>query len=64
MEHDEVFEMLELFGQKVIPHFDSDPVHSTTRYRETATPKYSKFNFPVPDITVTRIPQNALLPLG
>ncbi len=63
-EHDEVFEMLECFGKVVIPEFDKDPVHSTTRYRETAQPKYSKFNGPVPDITVPRIPANALLPLG
>ena len=64
MEHDEVLEMLEVFGTKVIPEFDKDPVHSTTRYRENARPKYNKFNFPVPDIKVTRIPANALLPLG
>ena len=25
---------MELFGQEVIPHFDKDPMHSTTRYRE------------------------------
>jgi len=64
MEHDEVFEMLEVFGQKVIPEFDTDPVHSTTRYRETAKPKYEKFNFPVPNVNVSRIPANALLPLS
>ena len=63
MEHEEVFEMLEIFGQKVIPEFDTDPVHSTTRYRQQATPKYNKFNFPVPAVHVPRIPANALLPL-
>ncbi len=63
MEHDEVLEMLEVFGQKVIPEFDTDPVHSTTRYRQNAVPKYNKFNFPVPDVQVQRIPANALLPL-
>ena len=26
----------ELFGQHVVPRFDKDPVHSTTRYREKA----------------------------
>ena len=26
----------ELFGTQVIPRFDKDPVHSTTRYREAA----------------------------
>ena len=34
MEHDEVLEMLELFGDKVIPEFDKDPEHSTDHYRE------------------------------
>jgi hypothetical protein len=56
--------MLEVFGQKVIPEFHTDPMHSTTRYRENAKPKYNKFNFPVPDVQVPRIPANALLPLG
>jgi hypothetical protein len=32
-EHEEVLEMIELFGTKVIPEFDKDPVHRTTRYR-------------------------------
>jgi len=27
---------MELFGREVIPRFDTDPVHSTTRYREQA----------------------------
>ena len=27
---------IELFGQHVIPRFDRDPVHSTTRYRQAA----------------------------
>jgi alkanesulfonate monooxygenase SsuD/methylene tetrahydromethanopterin reductase-like flavin-dependent oxidoreductase (luciferase family) len=27
---------MELFGREVIPQFDTDPVHSTTRYREAA----------------------------
>ena len=26
----------ELFGTHVIPRFDADPIHSTTRYREAA----------------------------
>ena len=29
----------ELFGKEVIPRFDRDPVHSTTRYREAALAK-------------------------
>jgi hypothetical protein len=31
-----VLRSIELFGKKVIPHFDKDPVHSTTRQREAA----------------------------
>jgi hypothetical protein len=27
---------MELFGREVIPRFDTDPVHSTTRYRQAA----------------------------
>jgi hypothetical protein len=27
---------MELFGREVIPQFDKDPVHSTTRYRTEA----------------------------
>lgn len=34
---DEVHECLEQFGQQVIPEYDKDPVHSTTRYRNDAT---------------------------
>jgi alkanesulfonate monooxygenase SsuD/methylene tetrahydromethanopterin reductase-like flavin-dependent oxidoreductase (luciferase family) len=64
MEHEEVFEMLEAFGQKVIPEFDKDPMHSTTRARQTAKPKYAKINGPLPEFTVPeRIPTNAILPL-
>ena len=64
-EHEEVLEMLELFGTKVIPNYDTDPVHSTTRYRETAQRKYPDFAHPLPDgIDVSVIPTNALLPLG
>ena len=61
VEHEEVLEMLELFGTKVIPEFDSDPVHSTTRYRQQAVRKYPEFNHPVPDVEVTVLPTNALL---
>ena len=32
-EHEEVLEMIELFGTKVIPNFDTDPEHRTTRFR-------------------------------
>lgn len=66
MHHHEVEEMLEVFGDKVIPEYDKDPVHSTTRMRETAQPKYQPFNHPLPDEAsqVTIIPDTALLPLG
>jgi alkanesulfonate monooxygenase SsuD/methylene tetrahydromethanopterin reductase-like flavin-dependent oxidoreductase (luciferase family) len=35
--HDEALECIELFGKHVIPAFDKDPVHSTTRYRKAAS---------------------------
>ena len=31
--HEQVLEMIEVFGQQVIPEFDTDPEHSTTKYR-------------------------------
>jgi alkanesulfonate monooxygenase SsuD/methylene tetrahydromethanopterin reductase-like flavin-dependent oxidoreductase (luciferase family) len=64
-EPDEITEIIELFGSKVIPQFDTDPVHSTTRYREQAQPKYPRFNNPgaVNDLSVELIPTSALLPL-
>jgi hypothetical protein len=31
---DVVHESYELFGKELIPRFDTDPVHSTTRQRE------------------------------
>ena len=61
MAHEEVLEMLEVFGTKVIPQFDTDPVHRTTRMRETAVRKYPDFAFDVPDITVPALPTNALI---
>jgi hypothetical protein len=48
--HEETLEILEVFGKQVIPEFDKDPVHSTTRYRESATPKHPTFNAPPPDL--------------
>ena len=63
MAHEEIFEMLEIFGDKVIPEFDRDPVHSTTRYREQAQSRFPTFASPVPDINVEVIPTSALLPL-
>ncbi len=42
-EHEEVLEMLELFGQKVIPEFDKEKTHSTARYRKSAQPKFGPY---------------------
>ncbi len=66
MEHEEVEEMLEVFGDQVIPEYDSDPVHSTDKYRATAQPKYDHFSHPLPDEVnqVTMIPDTSILPLG
>ncbi|HTO00729.1 MAG TPA: hypothetical protein VL068_08640, partial [Microthrixaceae bacterium] len=64
-EHEEVFEMLEVFGKNVIPNYDKDPVHSTTRYRESAVRKYPDFANPLPEgLDVTVLPTSALLPLS
>jgi len=49
MEHDEISEMLEVFGTKVIPEYDPDPIHSTDRYRATAQRRYPDFQFPLPE---------------
>ncbi len=42
--HDQTVEMIEIFGKHVIPEFDTDPVHSTTRYRQNAVPRFPVFN--------------------
>ena len=39
LSHDDALECIELFGTQVIPEFDKDPVHSTTRYRDAALAK-------------------------
>lgn len=63
-EHEEVLESLELFGKHVIPNFDKDPVHSTTKMRAQAQPKHPMFANDLPDFDMpTVIPSNALLPL-
>jgi alkanesulfonate monooxygenase SsuD/methylene tetrahydromethanopterin reductase-like flavin-dependent oxidoreductase (luciferase family) len=36
---EETIECLELFGKQVIPNFDKDPVHRSTRFREEAEEK-------------------------
>ena len=50
MHRDEILELIEIFGDKVIPEHDTDRVHSTDRYRAKAVPKYSRINEPLPDI--------------
>lgn len=46
LEYDEAIECIETFGQKVIPEYDKDPVHSTTRYRQKAVKP--SLDYPVP----------------
>ena len=60
--HEEVLEMIEVFGQKVIPEFDKDRTHSTDRYRAGAVSKYPEFGHPVPDISVSVLPRAARTP--
>jgi len=59
--HEDTLEIIELFGSKVIPEFDKDPVHSTTRYRQQAKPKYPMFNNPPADLHPQELPGHALL---
>ncbi len=61
MAYDQALECIELFGSKVIPNFDTDPVHSTTRYRETAVAKYPVFNHAPLDIAPEVLPEHALI---
>ncbi|MDI3387599.1 LLM class flavin-dependent oxidoreductase [Streptomyces sp. B-S-A8] len=65
MTYEEHLEMLEVFGDKVIPEFDTDPEHSTAVYRRNAQgPKYPSHNGPVPaDLKHSVIPESAILPL-
>jgi alkanesulfonate monooxygenase SsuD/methylene tetrahydromethanopterin reductase-like flavin-dependent oxidoreductase (luciferase family) len=61
LHRDEILELLELFGDQVIPEHDLDRVHSTDRYRATAAPKYETFNRPLPDTNwPTVLPVTAL----
>jgi len=62
MHRDEVYEMLELFGTKVIPEYDRDSVHSTTRYRAEAVRKYPDFAFEPPTVTASVLPETAPAP--
>jgi alkanesulfonate monooxygenase SsuD/methylene tetrahydromethanopterin reductase-like flavin-dependent oxidoreductase (luciferase family) len=64
--HDEVLEVLELFGDQVIPEFDKDRKHSTDYYREQAKPKYERLSHPLrEDVNwPSVIPVSALKPLS
>ena len=48
--------MIECFGTGVIPEFDTDPVHSTTRYRQNAVPQFPEFNGEVDPIVDQAVP--------
>ncbi len=62
--HEETIEQIEVFGSQVIPEFDTDPVHTTSRARESALPKYKAWNHPIPDdLKVSEIPESAMIPL-
>lgn len=62
MHHEQVLECIELFGTRVIPEWDKDKIHSTTRYRETARPKYPVFNAePAADLRAEQLPEHALI---
>jgi alkanesulfonate monooxygenase SsuD/methylene tetrahydromethanopterin reductase-like flavin-dependent oxidoreductase (luciferase family) len=64
-EHDEVLEMIELFGKHVIPEFDKDPEHRTAKMRATAQRKHPEFEKPLPEFDMPEvIPTNALKPLA
>jgi alkanesulfonate monooxygenase SsuD/methylene tetrahydromethanopterin reductase-like flavin-dependent oxidoreductase (luciferase family) len=65
MSFDENLEMIELFGDKVIPEFDKTSEHSTAAYRRNARgPKYPPFNRPVnPDLKHTVLPDSAVIGL-
>jgi len=54
--HEQSLEMIEVFGKHVIPEFDTDPVHSTTRYRQNAVPRFPVFNADVDPIVNTAEP--------
>ncbi|SEL86908.1 LLM class flavin-dependent oxidoreductase [Streptacidiphilus jiangxiensis] len=65
MTFEEHLEMVELFGDRVIPEFDRNPEISTEVYRRGAgAPKYPPFNGPVdPDLKHSVLPLSAILPV-
>lgn len=56
---EEVYEMLELFGDQVIPEHDRNPEHSTTAYRRTAQRRFPEFQYPVPEFDIPSLPPAA-----
>jgi alkanesulfonate monooxygenase SsuD/methylene tetrahydromethanopterin reductase-like flavin-dependent oxidoreductase (luciferase family) len=64
MHHEQALECIELFGSKVIPEVDTDPVHRTTRFRERAAPKFGAFGSEPQHFDIEVIPGNAMIPLG
>ena len=54
--HEQTLEMIEVFGKYVIPEFDKDPVHSTTRYRQNAVRKFPVFNGDVDPVVDDAVP--------
>ncbi len=65
MSHEQHLEMIELFGDRVIPEYDRDRTHSTDHYRATAERCYPDFRYPVPEsVDVGILPTSALLPLA
>ncbi|MCQ3815037.1 MAG: hypothetical protein KTU85_11570 [Acidimicrobiia bacterium] len=54
--HVQTLEMIEVFGKYVIPEFDQDPVHSTTRYRSNAEPQFPVFNGDVDPVVDAVVP--------
>ena len=63
MHPEEVYEMLEVFGDKVIPEHDLDRTHSTDRYRAMAKPRFPMFQYPVPEFNIPVLPPNARIPI-
>ena len=49
--YDECAEMIELFGQKVIPEFDKSPEFRSDKFRATAKPKFPRWENDVPELS-------------
>ena len=62
LHHEEVLEMIEIFGAKVIPEFDRDPMHRSTRARLNAKRKYPDFAGTPPTVTTPLLPKLHLMP--